>query len=585
MSVVVRLRALSFVFVCVSGLLSGCGGGGGGGGGESMPTPPATTSYAPLTQDDIPTGPRVALDMSQPYPLDEETRWSYTQTGANGQAMADVERNVVAKEANGYTRIREVSGSDSSEELLRWSADGLVSADPLDVQSVAPGLATALAQWIDVPTPLYPVGSVRRAIRQGDLGSDLDGDGKFETFRAELSQTNLGFEELQSLGQTRRVLHLRSQLQVTIAASKGTPITLNATEDSYLADGFGPLRLERKSSTSAIGNSPATSEASVLTLKRLRRQGMEWTTSGLSFSVGINARGLVYDAKRQTFLASVDWAAADPNIAQSIATIDPRTGRITYSAPLPDAPSSMAMAADGESVYVLMERRRDVRRLALPGLAEISRTPWPLGADGQPLAAMSLAASPTAADTFVITALPQGFSRPGTVHLARNGQWLADKLTVPGNNTVSAAFAADGASLFALNETTLVRATPTATGLTEAQRATVDGAGRLSAYAGRLIAGRQVYAADATLALIGTVAGANDTSPCSPLPALGKIVCQDTASFGVTVADAQSLAKLGSANYNFVSMSLGVRFVPGPPGILAVAEYQRLVIFASELVK
>lgn len=583
MSFSVRLRALSVVIAAMTGLLSGCGGGGGG--GESPTAPPVATPYAPLTQDDIPTGARVALDMSQPYPLDEGTHWSYAQVGANGQALDDVERIVVAKEASGYTRIREVSGRDSSEELLRWAADGLASADPLDVQAMLPGLAAMLAQWIDVPTPAYPVNSVRRAIRQGDLGADLDGDGRFETFRAELAQTNLGFEEIQALGQTRRVLHLRTQFQVTIAASKGTPMTLNATEDSFLADGFGPLRLERKSSTSAIGTSPATSESSVLTLKRLRRQGAEWTSSGLSFSVGINARGLVYDAKRQLFLAAVDWAAGNPGTEQTIATIDPRTGRVSYSAPLPDAPSSMAMAADGDSVYVLMERSRDVRRLALPGLTEISRTPWPLGADGQALAATSLLASPTAADTFAITALPRGFTRPGTVHLARNGQWVGDKLTVPGNNGVSAAFAADGAALFAINETTLVRALLPAAGPMEAQRVAVDGAGQLSAYPGRLIAGRQVYGADAAMAWVGTVAGANDTTPCTPLPALGKIVCQDNLSYSVTVADAQTLAKLGSANYNHVSMSLGVRFVPGPPGILAVAEYQRLVVFASDLLR
>jgi len=174
-----------------------------------------------------------------------------------------------------------------------------------------------------------------------------------------------------------------------------------------------------------------------------------------------------------------------------------------------------------------------------------------------------------------------------TVHVARNGFWLDGRLTLPDGSNASAAFAADGSALFAINaetmeESTLVRATLSATGLAETQRTLVAGAGRLSTYPGRVIAGRQVYSAEAGMALVGTVADAMVNS-CVPLFHARKIICQDSSSARVLVADAQSLAKLDSASYNHDSMSYGVNLVPGPPGILAVAEYRRLVVFASDI--
>lgn len=560
-----------------------CGCGGGGGGGPSTPPVTTTAPYAPLSVDEIPSGPDFALGMERPFPLDEGTQWSYAQVDASGRAMPDVLR-LVSSNATGQTTLREQSGSEDDQQVIRWTATGLEIDDPLGANGVIPSMAAALPRWIELPTPMYALNSVRRVIRQGDLGGDVDADGKSDTYRAELSQTNLGFETQTVMGQSRRVLHLRDQLKVTIAGSNSSsPYLVEAIEDSYIADGFGPVRLERRASSSAIGKVAAASASSVLTLKRFRNRGMEWTPAGLSFSLGLNASGLVYDAKRQVFLASAG-SMANPD-SQTITSIDPLTARVSPAAPMSDWPSLMAMAADGDSVYVLMVRSRDVRRLALPSLTEISRTPLPTAADGSPLDVTALVASPTAADTWAVATMPVRFGTPGTVHLARAAQWLPEKLTFTGERAPTVTFGTDGLSVFAHANGQMVQAEATATGLTARSQRVVDGAGQLSAYSQRLIAGRQVFTADAAMTQIGTIADANDATACTALRNTGRLVCQGSTSFGLVTVDGQTLAKMGAADYNFYAMSLGVQLVPGPAGIIAVAEYGRLVVFSAELLQ
>lgn len=567
--------------------LCACGGGGGGGGGGtgSSTTPPVTTTtpYAPLSIDEVPSGTDFPLGMERPFPLDEGTQWHYAQVDATGRALPDVLR-FMSTDATGQQTLREQSGNDDDQQVIRWTTAGLEISDPLGLKDVFPAMTPALPRWVELPTPMYALNSVRRLIRQGDLGGDVDADGKSDTYRAELSQTNLGFETQTVMGQSRRVLHLRDQLKVTIAGSNSnTPYLIEATEDSYIADGVGPVRLDRRASTSAIGKLAATSVSSVLTLKRFRNQGTEWTPAGLSFSLGINASGLVYDAKRQVFLASGSSTANSEG--RTIISIDPLTARSSAATAMSDWPSLMAMAADGDSVYVLMVRSRDVRRLALPSLTEISRTPLPTAADGSPLDVAALVASPTAADTWAVATMPVRFGTPGTVHLARAAQWLPGKLTFTGERAPSVAFSTDGASVFAHADGQMIQADTTPTGLAARSQRVVDGAGQLSAYAQRLVAGRQVFTADAAMTLIGSIGDANDATPCTALRSTGRLVCQGRTSNGLVTVDGQSLAKLGSADYNFYSMSLGVQLVPGPAGTIAVAEYGRLVVFSDPLLQ
>lgn len=542
-----------------------------------------TRPYAPLSVDEIPSGPDFPLGMERPFPLDEGTQWNYAQVDGNGRAMPDVLR-LMSTDVTGQQSLREQSGTDDDQQVIRWTTAGLEVDDPLGLKDVLPAVTAALPRWVELPTPMYALNSVRRIIRQGDLGGDVDADGKSDTYRAELSQTNLGFETQSVMGQSRRVLHLRDQLKVTIAGSNSSaPYLIEATEDSYIADGVGPVRLERRASTSAIGKAAATSASSVLTLKRFRNRGMEWTPAGLSFSLGINASSLIYDAKRQVFLASGSSTANSEG--QTIISIDPLTARNSPAAPMSDWPSLMALAADGDSVYVLMVRSRDVRRLALPSLTEISRTPLPTAADGSPLDVAALVASPTAADTWAVATMPVRFGTPGTVHLARAAQWLPDKLTFTGERAPTVAFSTDGLSVFAHGNGQMIQAEATVTGLAVKSQRLVDGAGQLSAYPQRLIAGRQVFSADAAMTPIGTIADANDATPCTALRSTGRLVCQGRTSNGLVTVDGRTLATLGSADYNFYSMSLGVQLVPGPAGIIAVAEYGRLVVFSDPLLQ
>ena len=103
---------------------------------------------------------------------------------------------------------------------------------------------------------------------------------------------------------------------------------------------------------------------------------------------------VVADLARGVFYASVPSSVIGKG--NRIATINATTGVITLSSPIGSEPGELAIAADGQSLYVGLDGSAELLRLSLPGMQVLGRVRMPYDA-----AITSLAASPTAAGTVV----------------------------------------------------------------------------------------------------------------------------------------------------------------------------------------
>src|SRR6266705_4476030 len=92
---------------------------------------------------------------------------------------------------------------------------------------------------------------------------------------------------------------------------------------------------------------------------------------GRVIDVALAHNALVYDACRSVYYASVPGSQPSGN---SIATIDPNTGQVSFSPPIGSEPNALAMAADGSVLYVGLDGTGDVVKLALPSMIEQGRT-------------------------------------------------------------------------------------------------------------------------------------------------------------------------------------------------------------------
>jgi hypothetical protein len=86
-------------------------------------------------------------------------------------------------------------------------------------------------------------------VRQGDWGTDIDGDGVNDSFRLEYSQTLVGFEILQTMqGVNLETARFHSALSLTVVPSNlaKSAVTLVATEDTWWAAGKGLMQASRE---------------------------------------------------------------------------------------------------------------------------------------------------------------------------------------------------------------------------------------------------------------------------------------------------------------------------------------------------
>ncbi len=565
--------------LCVAALVSACGGGGGsdggssaGGGGPLLPT---------LSQDVVPSGPRIDVSARNYLPLHAGDTWVYAKTFAGNLAGGVVTRSIAtAPDQNGLVTISESVGGQAEDSALRITAAGLETLDPIGASGLWPGVYAALPAFTDVPTPFYPAGGIRKVIRQGDMLADVDGDAKNDFFRIEITQVFVGFEPLTVLGRTIEVAHFRTTLAFTIAGtSTGASATGTAIEDSWLADGLGLVRAER-SATASDGR--VLEKPYSLDLVSATVNGQTSTTSGRTVNIALSHRALVFVASRGVYLASV--SSSDPVNGNRIATIQAGNGSVTYSAPVGSGPGPMSVSADGNVLYVGLEGSGEVLKLALPSMQELARVRLPVDPYLGQLLPEDISVSPTSADVFAVSMMRTGFSpRHAGVSLVR-GMVVQPQRTQQHTGSTRIAFDVDGSWLYGYNnETTefgLRRIEVLGDGLIERQVVpNASYALELNVNDGFAVLGNSVFSADASLALKGTIASA---AGCAKLPGVGKIACQSTLNLNqLVIVDSVTFSQLASPSYSTSGTNSEWRLVPGATGQVAVSEYGRIAIFTS----
>lgn len=572
-------RATQFLStLCVAALISACGGGGdggssGGSGGPLLPT---------LSQDVVPSGPRIDVSARNYLPLHAGDTWVYAKTLAGNLAGGVVTRSIAtAPDQNGRLTISESDGGQAEVSANRITAAGLETLDPIGASGIWPGVYAALPAFTDVPTPFYPAGGIRKVIRQGDMLADVDGDAKNDFFRIEITQAFVGFEPLTVLGRSIEVAHFRTTLAFTVAGtSTGTSATGTAIEDSWLADGLGLVRAER-SATYSDGS--VLVKPYSLDLVSATVNGQTSTTSGRAVNIAVYHRGLVFVASRGVFLATV--SPSDPVNANRIATIQASNGAVTYSAPIGSGPGAMSVSADGNVLYVGLEGSGEVLKLALPSMQELARVRLPVDPFFGQLLPEDISVSPTSADVFAVSMTRTNSSpRHAGVALVR-GMVVQPQRTQQHTGSNRIAFDIDGGWLYGYNnestEFGLRRIEVLSDGLIERLVVTANAryATELNVSNGLAVLGDSVFSADASLALRGTIASA---AGCTKLPGVGKIACQSTLNYNqLVIVDSVTFSQLASTSYSTNASNSEWRLVPGAAGQVAVSEYGRIVIFTS----
>lgn len=437
---VCRLAAL----VGVVPVIVACGGGGGGG---SAAGPAVRPPLPTLSQDILPSGTRLDVSGRNYFPAAAGDTWIYDET-VDGGSPREMRRSVTFSSGDEYV-VAEIGVPSSDRVTYRRTREGVVVVAPLASAGNA-ALNQAVPTLLEYPEPFYPVGSTRQLIRQGSLG-DLDGDGTADSFRVEYRHTLVGFETLNlRSGPVADTARFRSVFLLTIQPSNpAQPITtVTVNEEAWLAPGLGLVQ----SIVSATDASGAFIERP--TTLRLSGGTIGGVTLFLSPPDGTVTRiplvhaGLVYDAPRQRFLASVPGSV--PGNGNRIAFIDAATGNVSYSAPVGSEPGALALAADGRALLVGLNGTGEVVKLRLPDFAVQWRVTLPVGAFGA-ARAETISVSPIDPEVVAVSLYRTAASpRHDGVALIRNGV-LQPRRTRDHTGSNLIVFGSDGASVYGFN--------------------------------------------------------------------------------------------------------------------------------------
>ena len=565
----VMVVALTFV------ALQGCGG---GDSGSARQSPPAT-----LVQDTNPAGPRV-VGPTNLFPLAPGDSTSYVKLDTHGFFIGTVTR-VVTSGILGTGSVV-VTETDTADPFHAVSSNYTKSAAGLTLRlENDPDLPTSVANLIgsiiEYPEPMYPIGGLRTALRQGSWGSDLTGDGVPEGFRFTFTQIFRGLETLTFAGKSLSVAHFSNTATVTLISSDPAdpPISVFTTEESYYTSAFGLVKSVRevKDSLGFVVVQRHTLEIAGATVG-----GQDWNAflsplDGTVTALALTHNALVFDSSRGLYYASVPNSASSN--ANAIATINAVSGTTSFTAPLALDPGAMAISTDSSTLYVYANN--NLIRLALPGLTETGRVGLPPSAFCGSNSAERIAVSPTDASVVAVSLANSGCSpRHEGVVLYRN---LVEQPNRTQGHTGSneIVFAPNGTELFGLNtETTewgLRRISVLADGLT--QTAVVSTSGNfglnwrtLDASASQIVLGDAVHLT-ANLAPQGALPGQSCRLAGS------RILCLASASTGslllnerIVVVDPATQLPLSTLRFGASdSVSSALRITPGPTGRVAIS--------------
>ena len=578
-----RGRALAGV-VAACLLLSSCGGGGGGGGGGGQAgsnAPPFPTA----SEDQLPAGTRIDVSAKNLFQMGAGDSWQYTVLNAGGNAITTATRRVISgPDSSGRVSITDDDGGPSTTTYV-VSADGLLDESPLGSDAPA-SAASIVGALFEYATPLYPVGAERRHVRSGPWGADLDGDGIGESFRLEITQVFLGFEtaRLSSFLTLNDVAHFRNVITLTLRPTTPgyTDYTLIGTEETWFAPGLGLVKALR-----SIADSEGVTVDPLHTLLFSSGfvAGVNWNVQvppppvldGTFVDVPLVHNALVYDSARNKYYASVPGSVIGNG--NSIATIDPVTAQVTYSAPVGSEPNALALAADASVLYVGIDGSGDVAKLALPSMAEQGRVKLISDMFFGQSRAETIAVSPADPTVAAVSMAWSGVSpRHAGVALLRNLVMQPNRTQVhTGSNLIT--FDATGSTLYGQNtETTefgLRRIQVLADGLVQdlvVPATTGFGTRGLAFVGNRVVTGRALYDAPA-LTAAGLISRAGD---CTAQRSGSLLLCFGAQDFNtgqahLLIADPDTFVIKGSLLYALSEpITASRRLVEGPAGQVAI---------------
>jgi DNA-binding beta-propeller fold protein YncE len=557
-------------------LLAGCGGGSGGDDNAKVGAP-----LPELAQDVTPSGARIDRRADNYFPGQPGDQWVYDRyQGAVSTGQQHV--RTASAGSGGDLILAETSPGDVDTSTYRRTAEGLTIVSPFSGTGLN-GLESALPSLLEYPEPFHSVGALRSILRQGSLGRDLDGDGAAESYRFEFKQTFLGFETVSlPTGPVSNAAHFRNVVEVVLHSSivGRAAESVVATEDAWWAPGIGLVRV----SVSTVDENGSAIEAPydlVLRSGTVNGQSISLVPpDGTVRRIPLSHRSLVYDPTRAVYYASIPGSVAPQG--NRIAIIDGATGNVSYSAPVGSEPSAMAMTADGSALYVGLDGSGEVVKLALPSMAEQSRTRLPVVPLYGQLRAESITASPTDADVVAVATYRPGVSpRHGGVALIRAGV-LQARMTQEHTGSNLVVFDAAGQSVYGYNnETTefgLRRIAVLDDGLQESLVVAAGESGfaprSIDRFASGVLFGHAIYNTP-SLTLRG-VSATDGSGGCRWHSTSDRIVCLSATYFSgsdrsITVVDPVSLATLATPIYQheFGSDEMS-EIVPGPRGQVAL---------------
>jgi hypothetical protein len=297
---------------CVA-LLTACGGGGNGGGDVDTGSSPLLPT---ISQDIVPTGNRIDVSSRDFFPMSAGDSWLYDRLDA-GSVNGYVRRTVTGTPAPDGSLTVEEEDSTATEvvaESYRTTTEGVWLADPFEAKGVYPGVHAALPSLLEYPTPFYPVGGVRSVIRQGSIEADIDGDGKVDYYRAEITQVFRGFEPMSVMGIDTEVAHFSNTLVLTVRTTSddGTR-TITGTEEAHFGSAIGLVRSDR----AAIDSKGAE------VIRPYRLEVVRAAVSGRAYPSGLVWRDRVSSTPNSLFaIASSPTAAVSVGALGTIVTSD-----------------------------------------------------------------------------------------------------------------------------------------------------------------------------------------------------------------------------------------------------------------------
>jgi hypothetical protein len=201
-------------------------------------------------------------------------------------------------------------------------------------------------QLVPYMTDKFPLGTgstFEKINKKGlDFGSDLDGDGKNETFDILSVVTVVGFEAVTVPAGTYPIsARVETTSTVTVIASiNGARASIQEIETVWYAPGVGPVKR-----ILTVGNETVTE---VLT---------SFTPANARFITIPNVSDLISDPTRTTLYAAVRGSPGE------VAKIDPVVGELVAAISVGTDPAKLATSDNGQYLYIGLDGENSVQRI------------------------------------------------------------------------------------------------------------------------------------------------------------------------------------------------------------------------------